>query len=1335
MSDIKLSPHIFTSQNPYSSSQIMNNSEAEKKIIREADQLKRHFSEYSNSNNLQSVFEDHSDQSISKKKVNEMTSVPMENDTDLNLERKFKPFTTNFSKDFDQLPGQEQKEKLNEIENELPNKESKEKSKDSPKYNITHTEENKSKEFLQHRSDGNSLDSDSDSSQISPGNSSSKKKPTKHSLQTNKIDSIFLETNSKSRKSNVISFGIGNKGLFVNDLSNNNDSDSPKSKKSHRKKTIKEEEEKDCESLKHLYRPNTDQETVKSYLKGSKNSRASKEDYSICKAPPQKTLYSVISNFYITKKFIMLLRNATVYRRPKWLKSMHFKMINDWSFWEDGWRNADENSENQNNNNMRIKRKLQKIKEKCVKLKNNAEYYFPKTFDPTTKFRVLWDLLHLMIIVFNMIYVPIEVGFDLSEEIRENETMSIVQKFSLCFFFVDLIVNMNTAYYDKGNLIFSRSHIVRNYLKGDFFRDIISFFPQILSLFTIISDYFDLLILLRIYNLKKIFLSIEEFIFVDERMYNTLALLKLIFGVLFLSHLLACIWHFIGYIEKENSNTWLFFYDLMTKPWYIRYLNSYYYVVISMNTVGYGDIVPQSPIEKFYSIFFIYFACWIFAYTLNSIGIILQDINKMNHDYIRNMNLINGYMKQKNINFDLRMRIRKYIQFIWTEEKAHNEVETSQVINKLSNSLRQELLLQANGIILRELPMFHLNFSEETLKKIVYTMKEVSFIPGDTIYNSNDNDDKSLYILRSGEIELYVETPRSNCDPVTIVKTLTKKGEVFGEYSFFSNKERETCARSRNYTSVFIIKQQDVLDILKENTLDYQNYCQIKDQMNLYQFYDGLYGKCHICKENNHQSIECPLLHLSLCKSRIIQKLLYTESQKREPISTRKPTKSSHPLKNFEKHENLAQKLHQYLLSEDEDLSSSVISEESPDSNANSNDTKPSEEEIQPFNTVNNEELPKFNQEITGPRAPILKGAGQLSRVNTNTFNYVESKNSIPQNENVEFMRPETNPVKFFNDMQTNNNNTSNINNNINNFSNNKGVSFFPNLKQQNSDDSISLYSNFSRKSKASNNNIEVRKKMKSQTMDYSKKLTNNVEDDDTSNKSGKRTKGSSSSKIKINREGSAITLDSRKSLKSTDSSRNSLIAGILKKNEEQKETQVMTTTTENKEVLLDDLCKSYENYFPHNNVEVVVEWANEVIERRRKRKKLSKISSKIFANTFESINTREKSIQINSPAIKGRKRINNPARSNFFQQNPGNLPGKPNKHDRRKSLFDKEKIIEFLKEEEKKKMQTMGVWSKVKGIFNWRKKDEDLLSKYSIKGNIAARKNSKPNKKSQEKK
>ena len=50
----------------------------------------------------------------------------------------------------------------------------------------------------------------------------------------------------------------------------------------------------------------------------------------------QKTLYNLISDFYIAKKFIWTLRNATVYRTTKSLKDHQLKMINDWSFYREG---------------------------------------------------------------------------------------------------------------------------------------------------------------------------------------------------------------------------------------------------------------------------------------------------------------------------------------------------------------------------------------------------------------------------------------------------------------------------------------------------------------------------------------------------------------------------------------------------------------------------------------------------------------------------------------------------------------------------------------------------------------------------------------------------------------------------------------------------------------------------------------------------------------------------------------------------------------------------------------------------------------------------------------
>ena len=161
----------------------------------------------------------------------------------------------------------------------------------------------------------------------------------------------------------------------------------------------------------------------------------------------------------------------------------------------------------------------------------------------------------------------------------------------------------------------------------------------------------------------------EEFILIDDKVYNILSLLKLLSSILFISHIFACTWHYIANVNS-HSKTWLTVNDLTSQPWHTRYLYAYYFVVVVMNTVGFGDLTPQNDNERLYCVVFIYVACGIFAYTINCVGVIVQDINRSNKLYKRNLHLINGYMQQKKIRFDLRIKIRKYFEYIWNEEKV-----------------------------------------------------------------------------------------------------------------------------------------------------------------------------------------------------------------------------------------------------------------------------------------------------------------------------------------------------------------------------------------------------------------------------------------------------------------------------------------------------------------------------------------------------------------------------------------------------------------------------------------------------------------------------------------
>lgn len=53
-------------------------------------------------------------------------------------------------------------------------------------------------------------------------------------------------------------------------------------------------------------------------------------------------------------------------------------------------------------------------------------------------------------------------------------------------------------------------------------------------------------------------------------------------------------------------------------------MNSLYFSIVTMLTVGYGDITPVNLIEKSYVMIIMIFNCGLFAYYINSIGEIFK---------------------------------------------------------------------------------------------------------------------------------------------------------------------------------------------------------------------------------------------------------------------------------------------------------------------------------------------------------------------------------------------------------------------------------------------------------------------------------------------------------------------------------------------------------------------------------------------------------------------------------------------------------------------------------------------------------------------------------------
>lgn len=169
-----------------------------------------------------------------------------------------------------------------------------------------------------------------------------------------------------------------------------------------------------------------------------------------------------------------------------------------------------------------------------------------------------------------------------------------------------------------------------------------------------------------------------------------------------------------------------------------------------MITVGYGDINAYTNIERAYAIAVMLLCCGVFAYSLNSMGTIIQEMYKKENDFRGKLVDISYYMNKRNINKPLQSKIKRYLEYMH-EEEMYGYQRGTELIANLSNKLQDELCEELYGKILKELKIFKENdFSPQFLRKVALKVSEVTFAPGDIIYLEREADENRLYFIMRG---------------------------------------------------------------------------------------------------------------------------------------------------------------------------------------------------------------------------------------------------------------------------------------------------------------------------------------------------------------------------------------------------------------------------------------------------------------------------------------------------------------------------------------------------------------------------------------------------------
>ncbi|KAL4434927.1 hypothetical protein ABPG74_021266 [Tetrahymena malaccensis] len=482
---------------------------------------------------------------------------------------------------------------------------------------------------------------------------------------------------------------------------------------------------------------------------------------------------------------------------------------------------------------------------------------------PSGNFKFIWDIVMIVVILLYLFMIPIEVTFD--QPLKELFPYNLLLLCNIALI-LDFTFQWNFGFFDKGQPNMNRVQVMIMYFRTQFYLDLVSSFFVLIDFYWQNNrvNYVHLLFFLKLKSIKKFFKRVEERFNLSPLIIQISSLVQLLLLILIVAHTISCVWiEVLQYETKNNySNTWIGTNRFNENDWVSNYIHAYYFSTVTMITVGYGDYTPSNCTEMIISLITMLFSCGVFAYSINAIGTIFNTLNQKSLDIKNNMYTISSYMAKKNIDFELQIQIKEYLEYYWDMQYSRDEQQEQFLINQLSPKLKERLLLETFKMIVIECQIFKHNFSQQFMMEIIQLIQECSYRPDEIILSESIQDDHSLYFIESGQVQVFVDE-----DAKKVLKNL-KKGDFFGDFQFFTGQSTNLNYKATEFTKIFKIKRSIIFDLFQNKPSDLEAFCNIKDNLLFTQNYSIIHSKCYYCLES-HLTTNCWKLFPQFNKIRI----------------------------------------------------------------------------------------------------------------------------------------------------------------------------------------------------------------------------------------------------------------------------------------------------------------------------------------------------------------------------------------------------------------------------------------------------------------------------------
>lgn len=473
---------------------------------------------------------------------------------------------------------------------------------------------------------------------------------------------------------------------------------------------------------------------------------------------------------------------------------------------------------------------------------------------PSSTFRVRWDLLRFLGVIYIAFEVPYYIVFISNHDAQRNflvdqefgprYAMTLIVEL---FFMADILLRARFfAYLDPTVMlnVVDSEMVFAAYKANGFYLDLFAVLPISLVMETIqgdVEDYSWIFRAGRLLRLRYILDLIQDLGDYYGLSSKVQLVVTLLLGVTLMLHMSGCIWFVMAWVPLSwdgsqvgdevtasdltrqsclymatnfQNCSWVKFdcYGHIGSTFPIKdsgsfykasfaYLRSLYWAVVALTSVGYGDIVAFSTAESYFA------ALWIFVGGIINFGVVgamsstISNLMASQHHHVEKLNTLNNIMEHLHISEKLRVEIRRFYHSQFTGRKRAYE---SQLLTHLPDQLCYQISSLLHSEATKRITLFD-SASREFLEEVTGKFRHRTYQNGETIVIEGDTC-KEFFVILHGKVNVFFQSKKV---PVGALHD----GDCHGVSEFLLKRSNPTTlkAASHIHASIMTRDQFDVI--------------------------------------------------------------------------------------------------------------------------------------------------------------------------------------------------------------------------------------------------------------------------------------------------------------------------------------------------------------------------------------------------------------------------------------------------------------------------------------------------------------------------------------------